>query len=410
MDKNTQNSYLESDALHGNEIQISKLNKENEKVSICDNKLEFVILVLLIIIIISIVINYIHLFSIRYSVNENRQNLNKSILIIQNSFNNLSTDIRNVEKRINRRFNKYFPKFQLKKSIKDAIFYQKDFCLNPKDYYDQTIENLIIQADVNISEYQYKMFVYNVKQHFDFVSDSIIRSHHYEKEIFFKMRNAIQYYAQKNNITDNRNITVLDIGANIGCHTLIFAKYNYTVIGFEASEKNYYILRKNICINNLTNTIIFNVGLYDEEKECSLYIKSRNYGDGELICDGDKNISAGFIKDSELYLTKISNYLPYLIKKNLVLIKIDIEGAEGRVMKDGIELISKYHVPFIETEYSASSLNKSGISPRDFIEMFLNNGYKMSKNDFFPNKTDTIENILKEKLINLYFVYKDYAK
>ena len=36
-------------------------------------------------------------------------------------------------------------------------------------------------------------------------------------------------------------------------------------------------------------------------------------------------------------LTKLSNYKLF-IKKNLALIKIDVEGSEGKVFKGGIEL------------------------------------------------------------------------
>jgi hypothetical protein len=35
--------------------------------------------------------------------------------------------------------------------------------------------------------------------------------------------------------------------------------------------------------------------------------------------------------------------LPYLSNKNIGLIKLDIEGGEGKVIEDAIELINKYH-------------------------------------------------------------------
>ena len=63
---------------------------------------------------------------------------------------------------------------------------------------------------------------------------------------------------------------------------------------------------------------------------------------------------------------------------------MDIEGAEARIIKDGIELVPKYHLPFIVTECQPVDLNKHGICPMVFIEMFLDNGYKMLKRGFFP--------------------------
>ena len=126
------------------------------------------------------------------------------------------------------------------------------------------------------------MYVYDNKKNFDYVSDSIIKVQNYEKAITLEMKNAIEYYAKKNNITDNKSITVIDIGANIGCHTLTLAKLNYSVIAFEPSEKNYYTLRKSVYLNNFTNVLIFNVGLYDEEKVCDYYKGNRNYGNGMI--------------------------------------------------------------------------------------------------------------------------------
>ena len=59
-----------------------------------------------------------------------------------------------------------------------------------------------------------------------------------------------------------------------------------------------------------------------------------------------------FNKTFEIQLTKLSNFLPYLSNKNIALIKLDIEGGEGIVIEDAIELISKYNVPFVFSEFN----------------------------------------------------------
>ena len=50
-------------------------------------------------------------------------------------------------------------------------------------------------------------------------------------------------------------------------------------------------------------------------------------------------------KTFEIPIIKLSSFIPYLAKKNLALIKIDIEGSEALAMQDAIELITKYHIP-----------------------------------------------------------------
>src|SRR5581483_9321033 len=50
---------------------------------------------------------------------------------------------------------------------------------------------------------------------------------------------------------------VLDIGANIGCHTLVFSQLvgrNGLVFAYEPQRLIYYTLCANIAINNITNT------------------------------------------------------------------------------------------------------------------------------------------------------------
>ena len=258
------------------------------------------------------------------------------------------------------------------------------------------------------------MYAYDNRKNFDYVSDSIIRYKSWEMPLTLEMKNAIEYYAKKNNIIDNKNITIIDIGANIGCHTLSLAKLNYSIIGFEPSEKNYYTLRKSICLNNFTNVLIFNVGLYDKEKVCDYYEANKNYGNGMVLCNNNENgvLDYEFFKaNRKIILTKLSNYYPYLFNKKIALVKIDIEGSEEKAIKSGIELISKYHIPFIVSEFTIRYLEKHGSDPKEFVRMFVNNGYMVSRYGFFGGyeNLDRISRYIKNDC-ELFFVYKDYAK
>ena len=84
-------------------------------------------------------------------------------------------------------------------------------------------------------------------------------------------------------------------------------------------------------------------------------------------------------------MTKLSNYIPYFSDKNLALIKIDVEGSEGKVFEGGIELITKYHVPFIYIEFTPEALKLHGTDPIKFLQIFVDNGYKSSSFFFYRN-------------------------
>ena len=92
------------------------------------------------------------------------------------------------------------------------------------------------------------------------------------------------------------------------------SKYKYKIISFEPSQLNYYILRKNFCINRDSNIILINKGLYTEDKKCDLYNLKGNIGNGMIICDNvnKKSSLKNLFKTGEIVLTKLSNSIPFI--------------------------------------------------------------------------------------------------
>jgi hypothetical protein len=75
----------------------------------------------------------------------------------------------------------------------------------------------------------------------------------------------------------------------------------------------------------------------------------------------------------------------------------------------GIELINKYHVPYILMEFTPKKLIEHGTDPKQFLQLFIDNGYHIKIGGFFNQKDVYVKEIMKivEELINLYFVYKE---
>ena len=280
---------------------------------------------------------------------------------------------------------------------------QNNFCDNQNIFYNQEFEDKIKKADINFQDKKFNMYVYRKS---DVVSQRIINSKKYESFQTKAMIDALNYYSKKKKIK-NEDIYIIDIGANIGWYSFIFGKYGYKIISFEASEINNYILKKNYCLNKETNVTLINKGLYNEEKKCEIHVAIGNEGDGTIVCKENLNITKEFFKNKagEIMLTKLSNYIPFLSEKNLVLIKMDVEGSEGKAIEGGIELITKYHVPFIFTEFARSFLKLHGTDPKQFLQLFEDNGYKLSFTNFFENYLSP-DDILRNKISNnLYIVY-----
>lgn len=346
---------------------------------------------------------------------------NKMYLKINNDLNQKQIKIENIEEmlkkfdekiqrldgknntNLNKNINKIILGREFNQRINDKyIQAQKFFCRNEKNFYNKDFENKIQLSKVNFDNYNCNMFIYKSG---DVISNDIINTKSWELTETNNIKNALNYYSNKKNIT-NDNIYIMDIGANIGWYTFILGKFGYNIISFEPSKLNYYILKKNYCLNKNDN-IILNKGLFTEDKKCYLYNDKNNIGNGMIICDKKANRPESFIITEEIILTKLSNYISFLSKKNFALIKIDVEGAEEKVFEGGIDLITKIHVPFIFLEFTPSLLIMHGTKPRLFLQMFIDNGYKISNSSFFPDIYNSIEDIIRttEKQCNLYFIH-----
>ena len=292
--------------------------------------------------------------------------------------------------------------------IEQSFFEQINFCNNPYSYLNQEYENIIKLTDYSFKNISYQMYIYKEKD--NFMSNSIMRTKKYEPKVMSNFYDILQYYKIKKNILNNKDLYILDVGANIGAYPSFLGKLGYSIISFEASPRNYYILRKNYChINkNANNIILINKGISNQEKICNYYIQLRGIGNGILLCDEDKEYVDvdGFQwkKTYQVDIMKLDNIIPYISDKNLVLLKLDIEGSEGLAIQGGIELVTKYHIPYIFSEFSTEMLEKHGTNPREYIEIFTKNGYKISKEGFLSDTFISIDEVTTRN--NYYFIYK----
>lgn len=295
-----------------------------------------------------------------------------------------------------------------KNIIQPYIIKQKLFCNNFYYYYNEIFEKKIRLSNFSLNGISFPIFIY---KKLDCISDMIFKRGYFEKKELFNVVDALEYYSHKKGIQNNKDIYVIDIGGNIGVYPLYLGVLGYTILTFEPSPINYYILNKNYCYNQKSNFIIINKGLSNKEANCSYYFHYNNIGNGMLLCDNIQKrvtqIKQRFYKLCNVTLTQLNNFYPYLSDKHIALIKIDVEGSEGDALEGGIDLIKKYHVPFILVEYTPVYLKKHNTDPIKLLKLFTDNGYKISINGFLSKTFFSIDYIIKHiKLqINLYFIY-----
>lgn len=157
----------------------------------------------------------------------------------------------------------------------------------------------------------------------------------------------------------------LDVGANIGWHSMLMArKYpNSQVFSFEPEPDNINLLQYNIQRNGLSNVEVIPKAASFEEGEQKFYLyPDKNAGRHSLL-----PINKG--KVITVPLTTLDHFIKErgLSPKRIKLIKIDVEGYELNVLRGAKSLLGT--VPLILLEFSPEFMRKGGINPKDLIDL-----------------------------------------
>ena len=138
--------------------------------------------------------------------------------------------------------------------LESYINEQKDFCTNPKKYYNKLIEDQIKLQNINLNGISYQIYIYKDN---NFMSSDLNLYKSYETNETINILKALEFYKLKNNIFNNKDIFILDIGGNIGWYPSFLGRFGYSILTFEPLERNYYILKKNVCMLNIFLYLIY---------------------------------------------------------------------------------------------------------------------------------------------------------
>ncbi len=135
-----------------------------------------------------------------------------------------------------------------------------------------------------------------------------------------------------------KNYTFVDIGANIGLHSLTAAKANKAIdiFSFEPESTNFKHFVNNMSLNPFSNIRPFHVGLGNFNGVSELNI-NEGWNKGKHSLKVNFNESSTKIKIPVATLDSFTS----LIEKQHVLIKIDVEGFEKEVIQGAEKFFQK---------------------------------------------------------------------
>lgn len=166
---------------------------------------------------------------------------------------------------------------------------------------------------------------------------------------------------------------VLDIGANIGYYTLIFAKCvgpKGHVFAFEPEPGNFALLQENVSANGYRNVTLSRLAVSDRTGRARLYVDAGNAGDCRIYDSQDNRPSI------EIETTRLDDYFASPPDR-IDLIKMDIQGAESAALRGMLGLLEKHRQVKLVVEFWPYGLRLFGTDPEEFLRMLCGAGFSL---------------------------------
>lgn len=157
-----------------------------------------------------------------------------------------------------------------------------------------------------------------------------------------------------------RDSVVVDIGANVGNHTIYWGKISKVkkIYAFEPVKSIFNILVKNVEINNLLGKVkLYNIGLSDKMSKGKIETYNLDILGGTSISE---------IDDGDLELNKLDNINEINEEQKIDFVKIDVEYFEKYVLLGASTFFTRYTpIVFIESY--------QGVNQYDFVYSYFKN-------------------------------------
>ncbi len=173
-------------------------------------------------------------------------------------------------------------------------------------------------------------------------------------------------------------MTCLDIGANFGLHALLMCKLasgEGHVFCVEPIPANLYLLRRNLKLNGFdSRSTIIESAISDSEAP---FIEMRVDSSG---LEPSASLSHSNVQGTTAASIKVNNVrldsLPTLRQRKIDFIKIDVEGAEFKVLQGGAEIL-KTQKPTLLIEVHSYALPSFDSSAEELESYLVRIGYKI---------------------------------
>ena len=181
----------------------------------------------------------------------------------------------------------------------------------------------------------------------DYIGETILAEGTFEKGYLGSMARLFEI-AQASGVIDVRGGVALDVGANVGNHSLFFARHFRRVHSFEPNPMIGRVLEANMLLNPElgARVTVHRVALSSQDETLSYVQHDSNLGGSGFERDG-----AAPAGSTLLGLHHAGRYVTGLLEpgERLACVKVDVEGLEDKVVEGLAELLRR-DKPMVFTE------------------------------------------------------------
>ena len=173
-------------------------------------------------------------------------------------------------------------------------------------------------------------------------------------------------------------MVAFDVGANIGCHTLVMANAvaaNGRVFAFEPNPAIHQRLRANITLNRFAQVEALPLCLSDHASEETLFAPYENEYNQGLASMHRGNLGPRCQEITVASVT-LDDFVGERGLQRLDLLKVDVEGHEFQVLAGARHVLRQFR-PVLVLEFSERQWANAGVRPEQVEDYLAGLGYEL---------------------------------
>jgi FkbM family methyltransferase len=156
----------------------------------------------------------------------------------------------------------------------------------------------------------------------------------------------------------------LDIGANIGVHSLLMSELvgpAGRVYAFEPERRNFALLEANLKLNRVTNVTAIATALGDSVGTCRLAVSPNNFGD-HRVASGTEG------RGGDVPITTVDAAMAAVPDGAVRFVKVDVQGYEHHVLRGMRATLERNPNLILALEVFPQALRAAGSSAQEVME------------------------------------------